>query len=212
MPNEFIYDKNTQRYRWVATGKFLGAEAVQNLTVAKIDQIKTDLDTIGQLLIDRKISLSQWEITTAATIKELHVQMYLLGIGGLANITQRDYGIIGQEMVQQYGFLRGFSEDLINSGMSIDMFSHRLSLYADSARGTFERARQESHIRAGYLWEKRVRTKSNSCQECIDYALQGWQSIGFFPAPTKKCGCKMKCGCYKLFSQSPEPTETTELN
>lgn len=209
--NNFYYDKEVQRYRWADTKRFLSAEAVENLTVLKIDQIKQDLGTIGQLLIDRKINLQTWEKQTASTIKDLHLQFYLLGIGGLKQITQRDYGIVGQEMLNQYAYLRGFSEDLISAGMSIAQFENRVSLYADAARGTYQRARQEAHLRAGYLFERRIRTKIESCPECVSYALSGWQAIGSLPLPTKQCSCKMKCGCFKEFSVSNpanNPVET----
>lgn len=200
-PPKFYYNRKSQRYQYKESGRFVSEATVKRLTLELIDLLNGDLDTIGDLLVRKRISLATWEETTATTLKQLHVQEYVLGRGGIKNMTARDYGIIGNILREEYRFLRGFSQDL-KAGMSEAQFKYRLGLYANSAYGSYERGRLESHIAAGYRWEKRIRGATESCLECIAYERLGWQPIGSLPNPTESCTCQANCKCSKQFSKT----------
>ena len=207
MPPNFYFDRATQRYRDQETGRFISQSRMRSLLGGHINQVREDLTTIGELLINGRISLPTWEQETRTALKALHTSSYLLGIGGEANMSQRDYGILGQQIRSQYEFLRGFAEELINTGMSEAAFRSRLEMYAWAARGSHEMGKLEGHVRAGFTWERRIRTKSNSCSPCISYAAAGWQPIGSLPHPTRDCECRANCGCYKRFSRGEQRPE-----
>ena len=138
MPPNFYFDRATQRYRDQETGRFISQPRMRSLLGGHINQVRDDLTTIGELLINQRISLPTWEAETRRALKALHTSSYLLGIGGEANMSQRDYGILGQQIRSQYEFLRGFAEDLINNGMTEAAFRSRLEMYAWAARGSHE--------------------------------------------------------------------------
>ncbi len=205
----FTFDKGTQRYRDQETGKFISQARVQELTKKKIIQVGKDMTTIADLLVNGKITVPTWEQGTRDIIKQLYTQQYLLGIGGQKEMTQRDYGILGQQIREQYKYLNGFAQELIANGMSEEQFKSRLQLYANASRQAFEKGKLESHQRAGYNWEKRIRTKVESCDPCIGYAAQGWVPIGTLPEPCQQCDCRANCGCYKQFSdEANKPSDS----
>lgn len=199
---EFLYDRKSQRYRYKDSGKFVSASAVRALTQKAVEQTERDLLTIGQLLIDGKINVSTWEQGTQKAVKNLHLQQYLLGKGGLKNVSQRDYGILGQRVNFQYGKLRLFAQQLITEGATEAQFKARLQLYAQSARGSYEEGREQAHQEAGFSWERRLRTKIESCSPCVTYSSAGWVAIGTLPNAGQDCDCRARCGCYKEYSKS----------
>lgn len=200
---EFIWDKRVQRYRYVrgsGRGQFVSRAAMESLTRSHIAQIERDILTIGNLFADGKISLATWEEQTAIALKTGHIQSYLLGIGGKSQMTQSDYGILGAKLRSEYEYLRGFSRDIVEEGMSREMFLSRLRLYTSAIRGSQEKGKSQGHVRNGFQWERRRRTKTESCSECVIYAALGWQRINTLPQPTEACTCKSNCGCYKEFA------------
>lgn len=169
------------------------------MTIDRIGQVNQAVHTIGDLLVKGKINVATWESQTAQALKILHVQTGLLGAGGKKAITQQDHGIIGDRLRFQYDKLRGFAQDIIGKGMSEAQFKNRLELYTQAARGTYERVRQTSHQRNEYDEERRIRTKTESCNPCIYFASMGWVRIGTLPAPTQHCDCASRCGCYFIY-------------
>ena len=211
---DFTFDPKTQRYRFVrgaGRGQFASDRQVRELTKTAIAQTKGDIKTIGKLLIDGKISVSTWESETARALKVLHIQMATLGKGGLKRMNQSDYGAVGRELKFQYEKLRGFSEEIIRNGMSVAQFEARLDQYSNAARTSYEQARMRSHKQDGFNWEKRIRTKRESCAPCLSFASLGWQPIGTLPAPTKQCDCMSSCGCYKVYSREI-PNDSFQLS
>lgn len=202
--NEFIFNPKTQRYHYkqgAGRGQFVPATAIKFMLQRNIEQTQEDIRTIGELLVNKKISLSTWEETTAIALKNLHIQSYLLGLGGKNSVTQRDYGLIGQRLRREYQYLRKFGEELRTKGMSQAEFFRRLDLYSSAGSGLHEKARTEGHSKNGFNWERRRRTKTESCQPCIIYEGMGWQPINTLPAPTERCDCRSNCGCFKEFAK-----------
>jgi hypothetical protein len=199
---EFIFDRTIQRYRYADSGKFVGQKAVENLTVKAIVQVEGDITTITNLLIEGKINVGTWEDTTKSALKNLHSWNYLLGVGGEKQMTQADYGALGQKLKQEYKYLRGLAKELIEGTVTEAQLRARMAQYTASGGTTHELGRAKSHQKAGYFWEKRIRTKMNSCESCYSYAEMLWQPIGTLPEAGQKCECRSNCGCYKVFSRN----------
>lgn len=201
---EFAFDRSSQRYRVTSgpgKGQYISAAAVRSLTERYIEQIKADISTVADKLIEGKISVTTWEETTARALKDLHANSYVLGRGGLAQMSQRDYGIIGQQLRSEYEYLRGFSQDILKGELSEAQLRDRLSLYIDAAYSSYERGRFESHQSNGFTWERRYRNSARSCTSCIVYAARGWQPLGSQPHIGEACECGNKCRCHKEYSK-----------
>lgn len=199
---EFLFDRAAQRYRYKDSGKFVGKKAIENLTISAIVQVEGDISTITDLLVGGKIGVAQWEDATRSALKNLHTWNYLLGAGGEKMMSQSDYGSLGQKIKEEYKHLRGLSQELLEGKLTEAQLRARMAMYTASGRTTHELARAKAHKKAGYSWEKRLRTKVNSCDSCFDYAGLGWQPIGTLPEAGQKCECKSNCGCHKVFSRA----------
>ena len=199
---DFVFDKIAQRYRYKDSGKFVGKKAIENLTIKAIVQVEGDISTITNLLVEGKIDVAAWENATRSALKNLHTWNYVLGAGGEKMMTQADYGALGQKLKEEYKYLRGLSQELLQGDLTEAQLRARMAMYTNSGGTTHELGRAKAHQKAGYNWERRLRTKVNSCESCFDYADMGWCAIGTLPEAGQKCECKSNCGCYKVFSRA----------
>jgi hypothetical protein len=200
MPLTYTYDRNLQRYRR-DDGKFVSAADIQDLTKYMIEKARVQTSSIANELIEGKIELSEWTRQTALQLKEIHSQQYLLGRGGLKNMTQRDYGILGARLKKEYKYLNNFATDIRDKQMSIAQFQARLNLYLSSTDASYQAARREAHKSAGFTSERRRLGSLKNCPPCGSYAGMGWVAIGTLPAIATACDCKANCKCFFEYSK-----------
>jgi hypothetical protein len=199
---EYQYDPKLRRYRSKATGKFLRKEAIAFLTQGHIENVKSDLKTVSQLLIDEKINLKTWQTTTAETLKVLHVQEYLLGIGGQGAIKKEDYLEIGRELKIQYQYLRNFAVELTQGKMTPAEVLNRTSMYGDAAKVSFFRGEKTAAKRAGFSFGMRILGIAEHCPECLTYHARGIVPVDELIIPTQACSCMFKCKCSVKYLKS----------
>lgn len=209
MTLEYEFHRPSARYRYKDSKRFVSREAVKNLTQKAINRTEDNLAATADQLINKTIAVGEWERQTREGLRQLHVWNYTLGAGGQHNMSDRDYGLIGARLKEEYKYLRNFANQLLDGKVSEGQFLYRLNLYINATDNTHELGINEAHYKAGFRWEKRVRTKENSCFPCIGMELAGWRPIGFFPEPGNQCYCRSNCGCYKDFSkETEEPKES----
>lgn len=196
---EFTFDRAVQRYR-NSKGQFISETKMLELTQRTIEQTQKDVNTIADLFVSQKISLSTWESQTAVALKQMHIQSYMLGRGGQKMMSQRDYGIVGDKLKQEYRYLDQFAQD-IKAGMSEAQFRARLRMYLNNARSSYQLAKREGHEKAGFKWERRKLAVAENCDPCINYAELGWQPIKTLPGIGDRCDCRANCKCRFEFSK-----------
>lgn len=194
----FQWEPQSRRYRSKATGRFISPEAVYTLTQKRIENAKSDLTTLGQLLLDGKINLKTWQQQTAEALKILHTQEYLLGVGGQKAIQKFDYLEIGRELKSQYEYLRNFAIDLTQGKMTPAQFSVRSSMYADAAKISYFRGEKTAAGRSGYTHGRRALGAAEHCADCPSIAALGIVPIEEVILPTQRCSCRVRCKC-KIF-------------
>lgn len=207
MAREFEFDPKTQRYRvtkGAGKGNFIGYEAVAALTEQYIEQSKIEIDDITDQMLAKQIKVSAWEKGIAEQLRDAHTNSYALGFGGIGRLTDREEQAIASRLRDEFGYLRGFSEDILDGGLSEAQIRDRASMYTDALHRTFEMGREASHFDAGFDEEKRFRNATESCQDCIDYEAMGWQPIGALPSAGEECECRSRCRCHKEYRRSGE--------
>lgn len=191
----FKWEPQTRRYRNKQTGRFISKEAVYTLTASRIELAKSDLGTLGQLLLDERINLKSWQQQTAETLKILHTQQYLLGVGGQKSIQKSDYLEIGRELKNQYAYLRNFAIDLTQGKMTPAQFKARLEMYADAAKVSYFKGEKSAAVRAGFTHAKRILGIVEHCEDCPQIAALGIVKIEDVIYPTQHCSCRIRCKC-----------------
>lgn len=202
MDREFYFDERSQRYRVLTgagKGSFISREAIKATVERNLARTTEQyIWPLNRSLQNGEITLGQWEEQMRIIMKRSFIQSYL--VGSPLRISQRDYGIIGSKLRQQYAYLRQFTQQIALGKVTIAEFENRSGRYVQKAKGAFERGVQESYQKEGYTWERRVLDPSvKNCEACIQYASEGWQPIGSLPEPTESCDCYDNCHCIKEF-------------
>lgn len=206
----YYFNVKTQRYHYSSgskKGQMITNEKVKKARENSIENISKRIDKITDFLVQEKIELPEWESKVAELLTEQHTISYLLGVGGERFVSDIDIDAINRRIKSELIYLRRLSEDYEQNRISAAMLQSRIKMFERSHHGTYEAAKQVSHARNGFIWEKRIMTKTENCYSCHIYALMGWQRISTLPPPTVSCECRSNCGCYKIYSKDLYPHE-----
>ena len=114
-----------------------------------------------------------------------------------------EYGRIGQRLRAEYTYLQGFVRDLLDGRISAPMATARISLYAQSVRGSYWQGTEMREQQRGFSLMRRILdAQAVHCADCLGYAARGIVPIGSVPMPGVRCACGARCKCsVKYFRQ-----------
>lgn len=197
----YQWEQRSRRYRDRTSGKFLSKSAIAQLTQLRIAQVTQDLHSLGNLLLDGKITLRAWQEQFAVSLKILHTQQYLLGTGGQSHVQNEDYLVLARELKSQYKYLRNFAVDLTRGVMSPAQFKVRAAMYAKAVKVSYFRGEKQAAVRSGLDGAYRVLGEAEHCVECLEYHAQGMVPIDRVILPQTFCSCMVNCKCSLLFGK-----------
>jgi hypothetical protein len=186
---------NLARYRDPTTGRFVSRDTIR----AGVDQFivasQARITAISEELRSGKINLAQWQTVMREEIKTTQLMAEALLRGGWEQMTQADYGRVGQRIREQYAFLEDFTDKLRSGEIRTDgQFMNYARMYATSARVGFHEGLEEQMQNAGYTEELNVLHPAEHCDECVAATATGWVPIGTNkPIGTRKCLGNDKC-------------------
>ena len=213
---DFSFDPRTQRFRYksgIFAGRFVSRKDVAEVVENNLTRIKGDMGAITNLLLENKITVTTWEGGIASAIKKGVVQSYLAGKGGTFQFKPKDKGVVGRAIGGEYGYLRRFSQDILDGNLSPAQIRDRTTKYGDSFHKYYEKGRNEGHKENGFKWEQWITSStSRTCPDCIGYRMRRWQRIGTFPGIGTATSCRMKCRCHKDYSNDLNEPKDSILN
>ncbi len=189
------WNETSSRYYNLATGQFVSFIEVRNALEFNITASQIQMHSLTEQLIARTISLEQWQIGMAQEIKIAHTSAAAAARGGWAQMTQADWGAVGQQLRVQYEFLRNFANEISNGTQLLNGSALvRADLYGQAARGTFEEMRRRmEEIINGMEEEIRDLGEADHCVDCLA-AAGHWAPIGTLPKIGESV-CIVNCHC-----------------
>lgn len=101
-----------------------------------------DSNLIVVLLLLGVLALGEWERRMRAAIQRAWTIQYVIGRGGEEQMTDADWERLEGILVEQYGFLSGFSEDIAAGRMTEAQIHQRAAWYFSASVAAYEIARQ----------------------------------------------------------------------
>jgi hypothetical protein len=199
--SEIYFDVKSKRYKWTDTSKFVSKVSVNAIIDRKIELKKAELIGYSQRITSREIGVYK-EMT--GTLKDLHI-LQAARAKGFENITERDLGIIGNQLKKQYYAgvdpltgnkygLKFLIKDAPES--SIAQIENRLRMFGESSAIIADLFKEDSAKTEGLTSSWRSLGKAhNHCEDCLRYAAMGIQPIGVLPLPRTQCQCLANCVC-----------------
>lgn len=189
-----------------ATGEYYDPDTGQRLDAAAVRELMEDRQ---QRTADRAAVLAATLIGVEfiEQLRELmldeYTALYLLGRGGLAQMTPADWAAIDTMVAGQENYLEGFAADLEDEELSEAQIAARALLYLVIGRAAFEQGRsatQPETVEASW-----VLGVADHCDDCLALTGLGWQpkepwpfvvaGVAAYPASgATECVSNCKCG------------------
>lgn len=190
----YRYSERAGRYV-AANGRFVNRAAVRAELDRTLDNASKALKAITQQYRDGAINVLEWREAMAAQIKTVHLAAAAAAKGGWAEMSQADYGRVGQQLRKQYEYLDRFAWQVASGEQKPDgTMLRRAAMYGQAGRQTFHETERREQATRGFDEERRVRHAKDSCDDCIEYAALGWQPTGTLP-PIGESQCRTYCLC-----------------
>lgn len=122
------------------------AEKAAKLFIRK-QAFMTDLDRLGQSLVDGRITLGMYEEDFRTRMRQYLTGAAMIGKGDPEAMTSSDWGKVGAQLKKQYNWLHGFTQSIYDNRETVSLaaINARAHLYAEA--GTVV----ANEIQAGYF-------------------------------------------------------------
>lgn len=164
------------------------------------------IDALATQLRTRTIDLISWEVAMRREIKNVALYSGAAAKGGWAQMSDADYGRVGQYVQTQYRFLRGFAQDVQSGKQPLDgRLSARAQLYGEAGRPLYHRMEIAEQRVRGMTEKRNVLSEGDSCDGCLDADAAGWVLIDDSDVPQiGERDCRTRCRCEWEFRKAGE--------
>lgn len=138
----WTYDPRVHNYR--QGGRFVAFTVIREAAWQMAEATGNAVQAVAQQLIDGQLQVMHWQEFMRLAIKNEHLAQYMAGRGGKAQMTWRDYGIVGALLKEQYQFLDGFAAEVAAGKLTPAQILGRARMYMLNAQQSFWRGRSEA--------------------------------------------------------------------
>lgn len=197
----FTWDRLALRYR-DSGGRFVSRREVRQALDDTLRSLRHEMRGITQDMRAGKLTVGEWHVAMRDAVKDVHLFSAALAKGGWDQLTQADYGRVGQIVRGQYGYLSDFAIGMAFGNVPTDgRVLVRTDLYFEAGRGTFHAIEDASIDETEFDQERSVLHPADHCDECIEEAEAGWQPRGQM-VPIGQRQCMSRCRCTKQYRNS----------
>lgn len=192
------YFWSTRLGRFVS--KWTGRPVRQTTIVAKLENyhnsvLRPNLQGLTERMLAGRITLAQWQERVAGELKDAYQVNMVFGRGGRDLVTYSDWGRMGSRLRLQYRYLNGFAQEIEAGMLSDAQILARVQQYGRSVRTSYFDGLNAAMVDSDFTEERRVLNPAEHCDDCVGYASEGWQAIGYFPPPGMASVCDGNCAC-----------------
>jgi len=193
---EYTYDRVAGRYRGPG-GRFVQPAQVRAWLDVALDTATKRIDGLATALRTGNIDLISWEVAMRREIKNVSLYSAAAAKGGWAQMSDADYGRVGQYVRGQYQYLRGFAQDVQAGRQLLDgRLNARAHLYTQAGRPLYHRIEIAEQDLRGSTEKRNKRHRGDSCAGCVAATAAGWHPIKSREVPEIGArDCRTRCKC-----------------
>jgi hypothetical protein len=197
----YTWDPAAQQYRG-PNGRFVSRSDVLDALNKALDKEMAKVKELAQALRMGRTSLMTWRQGMRDAIKNIHLFSASLAKGGWAQLTQADYGRVGQVVRGEYGYLESFAQGIADGKVDLDSwFTERSTMYAEAGWDTYFQIETAARKEAGFKYESNVLSPVENCtgaNSCVEETARGRVRIGKL-IPIGRRRCLRRCRCHKEY-------------
>ena len=196
-PRAFTYDRRLACYRDTGTGRLVPATRVRSYLDDALASAGKRMDALANQLRAGQIDVITWEVRMRREVKLVSTYSGAVAKGGWAQMTDADYGRVGQYVRGQYQYLRNFAQQIADGRQPLNgMVNARSQMYASAGRPLYARMEEAEQVLRGATERRSVRYATDSCAGCLDAAAAGWHAIKGSTVPQIGArDCRTRCKC-----------------
>lgn len=208
-PNLPTYRFNEAANRYIApNGRFVSSGTIRNELDRVLDASTENMAKLSQGLREGRISLGEWQTSMMQEVKTVHIVGAAMERGGFFNMTQADFGRVGQIVRREYGFLRDFANDIASGKQKLDgILVNRARLYGQAGRDTYQTFARNKAANSGFDRVMSIRHAKDSCSECVYFDRREYPIDSKAYKPPGRRICRSNCHCSEKFFNSATEQE-----
>jgi len=197
----FTFDRRLARYRDAGTGRLVPATRVRSYLDDALASAGKRMDALANQLRAGQIDVITWEVRMRREVKIVSTYSGALAKGGWAQMTDADYGRVGQYVRGQYQYLRGFAQRIASGKAPLNGNINNVArLYAEAGRPLFARMEQVEQVLRGMTQRLSVKHSLDSCPGCLAAEAAGWHNIAGSTVPEIGArDCRTRCKCSWIY-------------
>lgn len=208
----YTYNPDTQRYRNLATGRFVARREITNLLDAQVSSAESRLSELATVYHEGRIAPSVWTEQMRTEVRRLSLQQIALAAGGFDQLTQRDYGRAGYSLREQYARIVGTAQDVQDGRVTLPQLLNRIVDYVGMARTLYHMTQRDNGGTTAEgmttIARRRLDPFARHCVDCPEYYQRGWVMLSELVPPGIDCQCAGHCRCTVDYRDVP----TSELD
>jgi hypothetical protein len=198
MPNpahNYLWDAVSSRYRDSRSGQFAPQRTVTMLLNRQITVAQKETRSLGQQLLEKKIDVTQWRDATRVQLKVIHATQAAKAVGSFDQMTPKEWSRVGGKLKFQFDRLENLANEVATGKQSLDgRFTQRVEMYGKAGYSTYAETQREGAADSGMTEERRKLGNAEHCDDCVEYAAEGWQPINTLPVIGDSV-CLTNCRC-----------------
>lgn len=192
---EYLWNEAAAQYIDKSTGRFVGRQVIRVQLDKVVDASGEAMRGLSQQLRDGAIDLADWQMGMMQQIKITHLAGAAMQRGGWQQMTQADFGRVGQIVRREYGFLRDFAEQIASGKQKLDgNVLRRSTQFGQAGRETYYQFWGLEGDRRGFDEERSILNPADHCSECVEQDAKGFQPRGQM-VPIGQRICRKNCRC-----------------
>lgn len=216
----FQWDPRRARYYDVVTGRLVAESEVRRALAAALVAEQAGARATAADFVAGRMNEREFLLRMRTTIKNTQLMSAFTARGGVAQMTQADYGTVGQQVRVQYNYLDQFVNDLRSGKQKLNgTLASRAVQYAKAGMQTHHRIERRAKLDAGLDEERNILHPADHCGDCpdltgralggtgrmlpMDAQTDGWVPLGTLP-PIGTRTCRGNDQCEIEYRQSPD--------
>jgi hypothetical protein len=190
---DFFYSPKSGRYHFVGGG-FVSRVQFKAMQTKYVADLQLFLASLSQRLLNGEFRLDQWQEEFGQTVKDLTLQQYILGRGGVNSVTNSNLDHVQKLVDFELDKLMGFAADIKGQRMKTTAVIRRSKMYGAHSKKAYWDGRNAAMLAAGKTHHINRLFPGESCKECVEISERGPIPIG----SAKQIGdrlCLFNCNC-----------------
>jgi len=165
---QWEFDPVSKRFKNLVTGRYVGNNRIDGLADRYDDTWDEEVDTLTKNLVENDQDLANWLGDFLGVLAGSILAYYLLGVGGVSNMTPERWEEVDRLVADQLGYMGGFATAVAGGTLSAAQIAARTAMYFSSAQAAYSYGKATKY---GLVLPAYPRDGSS---ECLSYCYCSW--------------------------------------